>query len=421
MNLSAYCKKIRIIKTVIMAGALSIMFSVHSNGVFPRPHDIFFRPPVKKNSFMQFYTWNAFSVKSVTFDDNSSVSNVLWYQNRTQDGLAMLNGFSPGSEIGQKRAQLPVVDDGTRGHFSAVANHYSPLNMSFGWRVFFSNDITFGAYLPLAAVELKDSKWESLTQMNNAQDAQVNKVLVPNFAECVNKLGQGLDLGNWKRLGVGNLELFVEYMRNFPQAKQMLKNVLLDLRFGVALPTGLKGDYDKLVAFPFSYNGSTALVYGGGIEMLYGYFFIAGIDVELIHIFGNTEQRRIKTAENQTDLLLLEKNPAYIDWGMQQQFTLWLGLDKFYKNISFKFGYRLLKQGDSRLALEAQPSSTEIANTAMYLENWTLHDVLMKLSYEFTSDENPISSSTSIFARIPFEGKNSTAFQQVGLMAKLSF
>ena len=63
----------------------------------------------------------------------------------------------------------------------------------------------------------------------------------------------GLDISSWSKTGIGDLSLMVEWLRDFPQPKPLLKNVRLNLRGGISIPTGVKKDEDKFNLFRSHY------------------------------------------------------------------------------------------------------------------------------------------------------------------------
>lgn len=388
-----------------------------------KPHDIFFRPPIAPhNIFMQSYAWIECGLKQTAYNTDNNSTNVLTYLTCDQNALTMLNGFDTASKIGQTHAQLlGVVNDGTRGYYQVSGDLSIPVNAALAWRLFFEHYISLGIYLPIKTMHLKNSCWRSLTQSADYQDALVNTVITNDFFNTVYTLGDGLQLGNWSRSGVGDLEVIVEFVRNYEQQKPMLKNVLVNVRAGLTIPTGLKSDPDRILSLPFGNDGATGLLFAGGLELLYGTWFKLGLDVELIHLFNNTHTRRIKTAIDQTELLLLAKTAVNKDWGMQQQFTLFTECDHFFKGFSFKAGYRFFKQGDSTVALCGNQYSSLIANTARSLEDFTAHDMLFKLSYDFREDFNRVNPSFALFARIPVNGKRAIVSHTFGIMASVDF
>ena len=271
---------------------------------------------------------------------------------------------------------------------------------------------------------LTDVTIEDLTQSTTAADFRVKNLLTNNIQNVVTTLGNGLDLNGWKRTGAGDMNLLVEFMYNFPQQRQILKDVEIDGRVGLTLPTGLKADPDKLLALPFGYNGATGIVFGGGLNVLLGCYFKAGFDVQLLHLFGNTVEQRIKTALDQSDLLLLAKTKAYIDYGLTQRINLFLQAYQFVGGLSFLAGYQFLKKGEDHLALNSCEFSTTIANTAVSLDEWIVHSIELNLHYDFRvhqCEDAWIQPQASLFARIPFNGRRAVAFTTIGIMLAADF
>ena len=160
-----------------------------------------------------------------------------------------------------------------------------------------------------------------------------------------------------------------------------------------------------------------ALYMAGGSNVLLGNCFKAGFDVQLLHLFGNTRERRIKTAVDQTNLLLLAKTKAYRDYGLTQRFNLFMQAYHVFGGLSFLAGYQFLKHGEDHLALNSCEFSSSIANSAAYLDEWIVHSIELNLHYDFNVDlcqDSCFAPQASLFARIPFNGKRAIAFTTVG-------
>lgn len=407
-------------KNIVAILLISMVSTLHAMNL-SRPHDIFFRPPAPEEQFMQAYVWTEFGLKQIAYASDNKITNILQYLDCNQNALKMLDGFGSETPIGQKRAQLPVVDDGIRGHYSVSGDLDVLCNMAFAWRFFFGHNINLGVYLPLRSMKLHNVCWCNMTENNNYQDALTREYLTNDFFTIVSALGNDLSLGDWSRTGIGDLEIIFEFLRNFEQQKPLLKNVLLNLRAGLTFPTGLKTDPDHIVSLPFGNDGAATVLFGAGLEMLYGTWFKFGFDVELTHLFGNTRERRIKTASDQTSFLYLAKTCAYKDWGMQQQFTLYAQLYHFYKAFSCKLAYRFFKQGDSNLSLSSADYFAPVVNTSTTLEDWTAHDILCKVSYDWSLDYDRVNPGCALFVRIPCNGKRSIVSNTLGLMLSVDF
>ncbi len=389
-----------------------------------RPYDSLIRPMYNNDHRWQVSLWAETGISDKAFNCDNCRVNALRIWNCDQDSLAMLDGFSDESVIGQKRIEIDANDDGIRGNFLVEGNLKNRFSGMIGARAFFKDTWSVSAYLPIYAMELDNVCWVDQTKNVSDEDARVKDLLTDNFFTNVESLGNGLDLTGWKRSGVGDLTVLLEWFRDFPQAKPMLKNVRVNWRAGLGIPTGLRQDPDRVFAIPFGYDGAFSLPFGLGLDLHFAFYLRAGFDVQLTHVFGNTRLRRIKTSDDQTDLLLLEKMEVYKDFGLTQQFNLYAQLYKVFKGFSCLIGYQFIKHGKDEIALCAGSDfSAATANNAEHLKEWTMHQIVVRADYDIGShfDEPPIYPRLSLFAQLPFNGKRVAVTSNIGLTLAFDF
>jgi hypothetical protein len=407
-----------IVICLLMSTALSGM------NLLLRPYDTLIRPtPHFLERCTEFSFWIEKGLRTQAFDGDAHKVNIFNIWNPDQNALAMLDGFELNSPITNLFDSLDAFDDGVRGHVSLSGKMHYDFGGAVGGRWYFLPHAWLTAYVPFYRVRLTDFSFTDLTLANTSDDLRVANMLTRPLRDVIAEFGNGLQLGGWRRTGLGDMNLLVEFMFDFPQKRPLLKEVEIDGRVGLTLPTGLKADPDRLLAFPFGYNGAVGIVWGGGLKVLLDCYIAAGIDVQLLHLFGNTRTRRIKTAMNQSDILLLAKTKAYTDYGLTQRFNLFVQAYQFYRGLSFLAGYQFLKKGEDHLALNSCEFSTTIANTAVSLDEWIVHSIELNLHYDFTQecDGSEYAPQASIFARIPFNGKRAIAFTTVGVMVAVDF
>ncbi|HSW73881.1 MAG TPA: hypothetical protein VLG71_01875 [Candidatus Limnocylindria bacterium] len=357
------------------------------------------------------------------YDDCGFCANPLRMWNKEQDALKMLEGFPDGSAIGLLNTRIGANDDGIRGHFLTHGKLDLDYNLNFAARWRFAQNFIIGAYLPVCSMRLHDVRWTDLTESVQDQDLRVKDLLTNNFTANVAELG-GLFIGNWHRHGLGDLLLLTEWLADFPQQKPMLRNVHLNARLGMTLPSGLKQNEDLLLALPFGYDGSVGLIFAGGLDAFLGDYLQTGFDVELVHVFGNTRDRRIKVDPAQTSLLLLAKVPAYRDWGLTQRFNLYLQFNRILPGFSAKFDYQFVRHGEDALVLTTQQYSNNVANLDPRLEGWTTHEAIFNFTYDFAELMAPQARAKpylTFFAKTPFNGKQSVIFSTVGAVVAVDF
>jgi hypothetical protein len=357
------------------------------------------------------------------FNENEPVASPLQIWQKEQDGLAMLKGFGSDSPITALSNQLNANDDGVRGHFAVQGDLDLVCAAALTTRFFFLRDWWVSVFMPIYMMKLKHVCFADLTKNNNDADYRVKTLLTDDFVSTVRTLGH-LDLLGWERSGVGDLSFLVNWYRDFPQMKEVLKNARINWRLGLSVPTGKRMDLDTLFALPFGYDGACSMPFGVGLDLMFGRFLQAGLDVQLTHIFGHTRDYRIKTDINQTELILLQRASAYKDYGLTQRFNLYVQMNKFYKGLSCLVGYHFVKHGRDRLALQDNTFSNYIANSAESLREWTSHQIFIDASYDFavhTWDKVPVQPYLSWYARIPFNGKRFTGSRSMGFVLAFDF
>jgi hypothetical protein len=356
------------------------------------------------------------------FNDDGNHVNVLQIWNNQQDALAMLEGSPQLSAADQLRTALLDSNNGIRGRFNITGDLKLDFNFSYAARLFFSRDWSIGLYLPAYKMVLKNVTWIDETPNLDNDDKLVHQLLTNNIAQNILELGC-LDITGWNRSGLGDLTLLVDWFRDFYQNKPFLKCVRVNWRAGLGFPTGKRENEDLIFAVPFGYDGAFSMPFGLGIDLTLGSHFKCGVDVQLTQIFGNTRTRRIKTQIDQTELFLLQKTKAYKDPGLTQRFNLYVELYNFFKGLSFVAGYQFLKHGEDELTLKTQEFSNNIANTSRRLEEFTMHHVITKFTYDFgvgheTARTRP---ELSVYARLPFNGKNSALIPTIGTVFSVDF
>ncbi len=387
-----------------------------------KPHDPLIRPDFRFEKKGELALFAEHGFKARAFDGAGNKTNALQIWNCDQDTLAMLKGFPENSPETELLEQVNATDDGTRGHLNFCGDLHMEAGAIFG-RYHFYRDWFLTSYVPFYRMQLKNVAIHDLTQDATAADRRVKEFLTGPIAQVTADMGC-LSLAPWTRTGFGDWTVLLEWVHNFWQPKPFLKNVMLNWRLGLAVPTGKREDENRLMALPFGYDGNVGLIFGGNLELLLGRYVKVGLDVELVQQFGNTRDRRIRTNRDQTDLLLLQKVCAYKDFGMTQKFDLYLQMFRFWDALSCRVGYQFLKHGDDFLSLYNQDFSFHVANTAWPLQEWTVHQAVINLSYDCAKHLKPdavFKPSVSLFGYLPFNGKRSVAFPLIGGMFAVDF
>jgi hypothetical protein len=298
----------------------------------------------------------------------------------------------------------------------AVTAHYT-----LGLQGFIADGFWVGAFMPFYHMKLKNVVWTDQTKSINAADLQAQALLTNNLSANVSRMGKGLSLDAWSKSGPGDLTFIGGYRHSVRQYKPWIKNVAFNVRAGMMIPTGVKKDEDKVMFMPFGNDGSVGLLVGAGLDVNYLERVNAGIDVELMHVFNNTRERRIKTDTTQTDFLLLERTTVQKDPGFYQKFNIYVEPRLFW-NVSVLAAYQHTKRGQDRYYVVSNDFSSTVANTAESLKTWSTHNMFLQLKIDTaTKNETRFRPQISVFYQHPFNGKRSVQNKLVGLSCTLNF
>jgi hypothetical protein len=387
------------------------------------PYDTLIRPTFNNRYRWQFAGYAETGYRNAQgYNSDGHHVNPLRIWDCQENGLAMLEGFPSESPISQLRSSLGDSNNGIRGRFTFDADLKLLFNASFAARLFFANDWSIGLYLPFYRMRLNNLAFQDLTPNVDNDDMLVRQLLTNNLAAHVKELGC-LDIKDWTRGGPGDLACIIDWFRDFPQQKPFLKYVRVNWRWGIVFPTGVRENEDLIFAVPFGYDGAFAMPFGVGLDLTLGSHFKTGFDVQLTQIFGNKKTWRIKTQEDQTELLLLQKAHGYKDYGLVQRFNLYIELYNIFKGLSVVAGYQFLKEGETELTLTSQEFSSAIANSSRKLEDFTMHHMIVKGTYDFgvTKKISSVRPELSVYARIPFNGKNVALIPTIGCVFSVDF
>ena len=163
---------------------------------------------------------------------------------------------------------------------------------------------------------------------------------------------------------------------------------------------------------------------GGGIKLTWWDLIRGGIDLEFLQLFGNTRTYRIKVQEDQTDFLLLAKIRAHKEFGFTQRYNLCLETCPLVRGFSVGIAYEFWKHGRDKYDLLSEEYSAKMANTAISLQEWTMHQLIFKAWYDCSGDIGDRSwfkPQFFLFYKLPINGKRALMANIIGGQLTLSF
>jgi len=424
-------------RRILLVAIVSLFVPQQAVAIFQlnvfRPYNINLRTPRWPGEPFQMTSWSEFGTKAKGYNAEGKEVNELQIFNGTQNALAMVQGITGATEEQKKLITKfkGIKSKGTRGQVRFTGDFNVKAGFGINARYHFPYNISFGVFVPFYSMRLKNVQFKDLTPNVAGDDLKVKENLTSKLPEVVSLFDPDYNLmDGWKETGIGDVALMVEWWRDFPQAKPMLKNVAINARGGVSLPTSKKTDINNLFPVPFGCDGLTALIFGGGLVLAWFEClpFInqvrGGFDLQFWQLFGNTRERRIKTDKLQTDLLLLTREQVHRDYGFTQRYNVYLEAYRLFRGLSVSATYQFFKQSESTLSLCTNQFSETIANTDNAIDEWTFHHILFAASYDTECDvceDSILKPQFKFIYKFPFDGQRSITINSFTLVCSINF
>jgi hypothetical protein len=359
-------------------------------------------------------------------------TNVLHVWQPDQNALAMLEGFSPDCPIGALAQQINI-DMPTnallescacppaqgRGRIDFCGDLAIKAHTVFGTRWYMPKGFALGVYLPLSVISLCNRHVDK-TQSITADDVLTKQLVTNNLDANTERLGC-LNINDWQITGIGDLAVLADWNLFFRQNRPLLKGVQTSVRFGVNIPTAKATEINDMFALPFG-NEAFGFIAGAGLGLHLTRYFRIGADFEFLYLLSRVLDMRVKTNASQTELLLLAANPVLKEFGFTHRFNTFIELA--YKGFSFNFTYQFWRHDDDKLAMVNNCFSTNVANTAKSLEEWTYHNFIYRLGFDSMGWDYAKyfgSPYLAFFYKQPINGKNAVLAQTLGAILNFTF
>lgn len=421
----------KILKLTLLGLSFSSLILAFAPTNFYRPSDVNLKFPHCNDKKLQLGLNVEYgnTMKSRDFVENKVPALRLY--NETESSLAMLMGADPGTEINNLANSLtfngnPISDDGIRGHFK-LNGRYEQINLNMVSKYKLPFNSTTGKfelllYIPFKYMEIADVSWNEITASNLGADSVVKNRLTNDFFNNVSNLGDGLDLTGFKRFSLSDIILQLWWYNDYKQAKEYLKNVRLNVRMGLSLPTGYQRDEDKALDFELGNDGAWGIPLSALIDLDFIRDFKTGLEFEMLFLLDNTKVRRLKTNRHQTDFLLLHKGEATKSSGITWKFNLFLQ-KKLFEQLIIKIAYQYFKVDSSKLIAQTNKFDYQIINTAQTLQERKSQNLIFQLNADLFKSKNnsKLKPQISLFMKIPIKGKRVIRAITYGAQMALNF
>ena len=364
-----------------------------------------------------------YKARGFDFCGNTVEPFQLWQE--SQDALSMIRGCLADTPVGQFAQQFEdIVDDGLIGHLIPHAD-IRMTSAIITTKTYLPCNFALAINLPIYTLTIDNVEWADCTPSNTADGLFVQRNLTNNdtFFRVAREFGN-LYLGGLHERGVGDLYIYGQWKRNYPQDKPFLINVRPNLRLGLSAPTGKETDPRKTFSIPFGNDGAWGVGFGGGLDLTWINQVRGGLDAQFMVLYGKSLERRIKTLPAQTDFLLLNTACTRKEFGFTQRFNLYMEFHRIFGGLCLRSTYQYWRHDEDQLNLFGFQYSDKIANMSDRFEPWTMHNFIFNIYYDFDaifSPESRIKPEISFYYKLPIAGSNSMMFDAIGGAIVLNF
>lgn len=304
-----------------------------------------------------------------------------------ESSLAMLEGSTPGSLLHALANRLRTTQDGVRGMFVVDGD--------FSWRQLCVDAVarlsmiklpgifSIGVHVPIIDASFNNIAWRPLTKTQTWQDDAVRSLLVhdqQSLARFVLEHGD-LDIGSQRRTGLGDISTMLYWQAHFTQQQKRLREVLVQLRVGLKVPTGHRVDTDKAFDVDFGHDGSFGVPLGGGLRLDLGAGVRIGMDVGTLFLVRRVQEWRLKTSWAQTPYVMLTKGLATKEYGPEWRFTLFGQAEVASTGLFCTGAYQFFKHTDSTFYPQSEAMSSSLINSTPLVDASHSHNVIGNITY----------------------------------------
>lgn len=349
-------------------------------------------------------------VRAYDPDENRVPATQIW--GSPESSLAMLEGHQPGSALHGLSNRLRGTQDGTRGMFTVDGSlKWAQVGLSAKWllsMIKLPGQFVLSAHVPFIDARCQNVTWKSLTESQTLHDDMVKTELASNQSELATFVQQygNLDIGDQQRQGIGDTTVLFSWQGHFSQYQRRLRDVRVQLRAGINIPTGHGVNPRKVFDIDFGRDGSISIPFGAGLRLDLGGGVRVGLDVAALAAVRRTKNWRLKTSWAQTPHLRLATGKATREYGLEWKFNVYSQLYSDQFGVTMTAGYQFLKRTDSTLYPQDDTLSSSIINTASDVDVSESHNVVWNVCYTPALVRNwRVRPEIFVGGKFPFNGR----------------
>lgn len=376
------------------------------------PYDLRFSDQTWGGGHFHVGTTAQYMTGARAFDPDEHRVPVTQIWGSPESSLAMLEGHKPGSTLHGLGNRLRGTQDGTRGMYTVDGSlKWAQVGLDAQWllsMIKLPGQFVLSVHVPFIDARYDNITWKSLTKSQTLHDDMVKTDLASNQSELsafVKEHGN-LEIGDQQRQGIGDTTLMFGWEGHFSQYQRRLRDVRVQVRAGINIPTAHGVNPRKVFDIDFGRDGSVSLPFGAGLRLDLGGGVRVGLDVGALVAVRRTKTWRLKTSWAQTPHLQIATGKATREYGPEWKFNVYSELYNNTLGVTMTAGYQFLKHTDSTLYPQDDTLSSSIINTAADVDVSESHNLVWNVCYAPTMSRAwRVRPALNVGGKFPFNGR----------------
>jgi hypothetical protein len=284
--------------------------------------------------------------------------------------------------------------------------------------------LDFEAYLPIKFVETEDISWDIVADTKNLVTGNLKAGLVDKMTDVTNKVGLKSD--SYFQHGVGDLTLMLSWSDVYEQSEDGLSNVHLYARAGLMIPTSERRNQDNLLSIPLGNDRAWGLPLVGGMDLYFENKLRIGASTDILLLFNEDGERRLRTKTEQTELLIPRSTMATREPGTQLRISLIGERTKIADVMDIGIAYQGSFRSEDKFSIDDpawDDADTGIVNSSERFQESSYHNLIGHVGLNWDdADGSRFAPKIDLFYKYPLKrGKRVATYKTIGANVCFNF
>lgn len=286
--------------------------------------------------------------------------------------------------------------------------------------------------LPIKFIDAQ-TKWnaESASVVSNGPNpGALQEISTSELLDVINSGKKNINTKSFNENGIGDISVLLSWKNHYTQVNDSLSSVGLFVQTGLILPTGKKSDLNKMLSFPFGYDGSAGIPVSGMVNLNFAKNFRVGAAGNVTFFFSESSDRYLKTNVNEGSYFLANHMTATRSPGIALGFNALAEAISSCKKYSAGIMYSYKKNYEDTISYEANSivvngsgSGMDAAIKSMEeFKERSIHSIIARAGVDFKEVvESDFAPTLSLSLELPIKAERKMVFKILKLEASMNF